>query len=84
MTQVFNVKISDVINIFHDLYHNNHIGKVKWFGYNVTKSPIDCWVYQEIIHETQPDVIIECGTGEGGSHPGQDLCGSRRRGYQTC
>ncbi len=56
----------EIIDKFHELYHNNHIGKSKWLGFNVTKSPIDCWSYQEIIYETQPDVIIECGTGEGG------------------
>ncbi len=56
----------EIIDKFHELYHNNHIGKSKWLGFNVTKSPIDCWAYQEIIFETQPDVIIECGTGEGG------------------
>jgi len=27
----------------------------------------DLWVYQEIIHETQPDLIVECGTYQGGS-----------------
>jgi cephalosporin hydroxylase len=31
------------------------------------KCPFDLWVYQEIIVETRPDVIIETGTDEGGS-----------------
>lgn len=36
-------------------------------GVRIKKYPTDCWVYQEIIFETKPDVIIECGTKFGGS-----------------
>lgn len=38
-----------------------------WFGHDVQKTPGDMWVYQEIIWETRPDVIIETGTFRGGS-----------------
>jgi cephalosporin hydroxylase len=38
-----------------------------WFGVRVYKCPLDLWVYQEIIHETKPDVVIETGTLFGGS-----------------
>jgi cephalosporin hydroxylase len=38
-----------------------------WRGVPVAKSPLDLWVYQEIIHECRPDVIIETGTWQGGS-----------------
>lgn len=31
------------------------------------KCPLDLWVYQEIIHETRPDLIVETGTSRGGS-----------------
>jgi cephalosporin hydroxylase len=33
----------------------------------VQKCPLDLWVYQEIIYEVQPDLIIETGTCYGGS-----------------
>jgi cephalosporin hydroxylase len=36
-------------------------------GVMVWKYPQDMWIFQEIIFETRPDVIIECGTGLGGS-----------------
>lgn len=40
---------------------------LSWFGYRTLKSPLDLWTYQEIIVETRPDLIIECGTKFGGS-----------------
>lgn len=38
-----------------------------YFGIETLKSPIDYWVYQEIIYEQQPDVILEIGNHCGGS-----------------
>jgi cephalosporin hydroxylase len=40
---------------------------LSWFGYQTLKCPLDLWIYQEIIVETQPELIIECGTNAGGS-----------------
>jgi cephalosporin hydroxylase len=39
----------------------------RWRGVPVLKCPLDLWVYQEIIHETRPDLIVETGTSRGGS-----------------
>lgn len=55
---------------FHKMYyyamkrtwHNTY-----WLGIPASKCPLDLWVYQEIIYEQKPDVIIECGTNRGGS-----------------
>lgn len=38
-----------------------------WLGHKLIKSPFDCWIYQEIIHSTRPDFIIELGVMFGGS-----------------
>jgi cephalosporin hydroxylase len=38
-----------------------------WLGIPVLKCPFDLWVYQEIIHELRPDLVIETGTYQGGS-----------------
>jgi cephalosporin hydroxylase len=38
-----------------------------WRGVRIFKCPLDAWIYQEIIHETRPDVLIETGTYRGGS-----------------
>ena len=33
----------------------------------MAKCPLDLWIYQEIIFNLRPDIIVECGTGNGGS-----------------
>ena len=38
-----------------------------YLGVKAVKSPLDFWVYQEIIYQTKPDVIVEIGTGTGGA-----------------
>lgn len=38
-----------------------------WNGWPIVKHPNDLMVYQEIIWQTQPDVIVETGTYSGGS-----------------
>ncbi len=38
-----------------------------YFGVRTLKSPFDAWIYQEIIFETKPDVIVEIGNANGGS-----------------
>lgn len=39
----------------------------KWMGIPAHKLPLDMWIYQEIIYETRPDVIVEIGSYAGGS-----------------
>ena len=38
-----------------------------WRGHKLLKNPLDCWVYQEIIAATKPDVLLELGVMFGGS-----------------
>jgi cephalosporin hydroxylase len=40
---------------------------VRWLGTEAMKPPFDLFVYQEIIWDTRPDLIIECGTSSGGT-----------------
>jgi len=51
------------------LYHHKNIvfGRCSWMGIPVFKNPLDCWIYQEIIHEIRPDVVVELGSAAGGS-----------------
>ena len=41
--------------------------KTYWLGRKTLKCPLDMWVYQEILFETRPDVVLETGTHLGGS-----------------
>lgn len=50
---------------FSDRTWNN--GDTKWRGVPVLQNPLDMWVIQEILHETQPDLVIETGSCVGGS-----------------
>lgn len=38
-----------------------------YFGIRTFKSPMDYWVYQEMLFEMKPDVIVEIGNANGGS-----------------
>jgi cephalosporin hydroxylase len=54
---------------FHLLYRDaRQLHKqTRWRGQRVIKCPLDLWVYQEILYEIQPDLLIETGTMYGGS-----------------
>jgi cephalosporin hydroxylase len=55
---------------FHELYYNSRRRTWKntpWLGCHAEKCPLDLWIYQEILVETRPDIIIETGTAAGGS-----------------
>ena len=38
----------------------------EWLGVRAKKCPLDLWIYQEIVFEQRPDLIIETGTAFGG------------------
>ena len=61
---------ADVTDAFHRLYYESADTTWKqttWLGQPVQKCPLDLWVLQEIVAETRPDLIVECGTYLGGS-----------------
>jgi cephalosporin hydroxylase len=61
---------SKIIKDFNALYHAMGVQTwctTKWRGIHVLKAPTDLWVYQELISEIKPDLIIETGTLRGGS-----------------
>lgn len=62
----------NIVEQFQKLYYDSRLfGKgwsnIFWFGIPITKCPLDLWIYQEIIFELKPDIIIECGTSNAGS-----------------
>lgn len=60
-------KITDA---FHLMYYNSshtwNAGNTKWMGIPCFQNPLDMWIFQEIIFETKPTIIIECGSALGG------------------
>lgn len=38
-----------------------------WMGVRALKNPLDAWIYQELLHEVRPEVIVELGSAFGGS-----------------
>jgi cephalosporin hydroxylase len=52
----------------HDaFYASDAWTKAHWLGTQALKNPLDLWVYQEIIAETRPELVVETGTWRGGS-----------------
>jgi len=51
------------------LHHQKKIvfDNCRWMGVKAWKNPFDSWIYQEIIYEVKPDVIVEIGSAHGGS-----------------
>jgi cephalosporin hydroxylase len=62
-----------IIDQFHDLYYRGREGetevylRTRWMDVPCQKCPLDLWVYQEIITELRPQLIVETGTYSGGS-----------------
>ena len=52
----------------HDvLYLSDAWTDATWLGAQALKNPLDLWVYQEIMVETRPELVVETGTYRGGS-----------------
>ena len=51
------------------IHHQEKIvfDKVRWMGVKTLKNVLDCWIYQEILWETKPDILVEIGSYAGGS-----------------
>ena len=57
-----------VVRRFHQLFYESGVWhRSRWLGTATLRNPLDLWIYQEIIVETRPDLIVETGTHSGGS-----------------
>ena len=59
---------------FHKLFYYTFLTdmagrnkEIYWMGIPTSKCPMDMWIYQEMLWELKPDIIIETGTDRGGS-----------------
>lgn len=62
----------DIVQAFHRTYfdaraYNLTWRNTFWMGHAILKCPLDLWLYQEILFELRPAVIVETGTAFGGS-----------------
>lgn len=61
-----------VIDDYHHLYYESEVFggtwmNTFWMGVPVWKTPFDLWVYQEMMYDLRPGLVIETGTAFGGS-----------------
>lgn len=61
----YQVVTQNTIDDFHRLWYDRQL--CWWMGVDMQKCPLDLFMYQEILYECRPDLIIECGTWHGGS-----------------
>lgn len=58
----------ETVQSFHRMYYDSMVWReTYWQGVETEKTPLDLWIYQEILFELRPDVIVETGTFDGGS-----------------
>lgn len=63
---------SEIVDPFHRLYYygapeeHQLFARTFWMNVPCPQCPLDLWIYQEIISEIQPDLVIETGTLFGG------------------
>ncbi len=64
-----NKRSKNIVDSFFSLWYNSKVWRnnIKWLGVSLQKLPLDLWVYQEILFEKKPDIIIETGSLYGGS-----------------
>jgi cephalosporin hydroxylase len=59
-----------IVRQFHRLYYHSvdRTWKDTYYrGVTIWKCPLDLWLYQEMLHELRPSLIVETGTAYGGS-----------------
>jgi len=59
-----------VVDAFAILFHeegDKTYNNLRWLGTPLQKNPMDLWIYQEMLYEVKPDIVVECGTYKGGT-----------------
>lgn len=63
MEDNLDMRMSEVLKVIQKRIMQN----TTYHGVKTLKNPLDYWVYQELIYQIQPDVIVEIGNNWGGS-----------------
>lgn len=69
---LFPKKQQQIVDQFHKMFYDANLLGKSWndsyfLGVEINKCPFDFFVYQEILYDIKPDIIIETGTKFGGS-----------------
>ncbi len=61
----------ELMSEFHNMYYNAGNGggswnDTRWLGHRTKRNPMDLLVFQEMIFDVKPDLIIETGAAHGG------------------
>lgn len=59
-----------VVDAYHIWYTKNDratYNNTRWLGIRTQQCPLDMWVFQEMLAELKPDILVEAGTFHGGS-----------------
>lgn len=69
MNIIDRLHINKFCNIYQQKIENGERiwQKTNWLGVPALKLPTDLWIYQEILYDVKPDIVIETGTMYGGS-----------------
>lgn len=64
--------VGNGVDRFHELYYESEVFggtwmNTFWLGVPIWKCPFDLWVYQELLYDLRPDLVVETGTAWGGS-----------------
>jgi cephalosporin hydroxylase len=60
----------DAVADFARLYYDSERRtwkNTRWLGVGVQKTPLDLWIYQELLTDIRPSLIVETGSAAGGS-----------------
>ncbi len=63
------IQHGDIADQFHRAFYASKFthNLTHWEGVPILKNPLDVWIYQEILHDLKPTLIVETGTAYGGS-----------------
>ena len=67
---IYNILINELAKNFTYVYRTSGYRTWRntyWLGKKSWKCPLDLWIYQEIIYDLKPDIIVESGTFKGGT-----------------
>jgi cephalosporin hydroxylase len=63
MEERLDMPLGQVLPLIQDSIMNG----TTYFGVRTLKNPMDAWIYQELVYDMRPDVIVEIGNRHGGS-----------------